>query len=64
MIYQNKEIGLFDEVSETKTEIKLFDTNFFVSLIVLKIAFLAGNIMRNGKDEIIRYLEMFCRNYI
>ena len=43
MIYQNKEIGLFDEVSETKTEIKLFDTNFFLSLIVLKMAFLAGN---------------------
>ena len=44
MIYQNK---LLEEPSETRNEIQLFDTNFFISLALLKLAFLAGLLFKD-----------------
>ena len=44
MIYQNK---LLEEPSETRTEIQLFDINFFISLALLKLAFFAGLVFRD-----------------
>ena len=44
MIYQNK---LLEEPSETRNGIQLFDTNFFISLVLLKLAFLAGLLFKD-----------------
>ena len=44
MIYQNK---LLEVQSETRNEIQLFDNNFWISLVLLKLAFLAGLLFKD-----------------
>ena len=46
MINQN-DVSLLDEVGENRNEFRLFDTNFFLSLLVLKLAFVAGGIIES-----------------
>ena len=43
MIYHDEELQLLDEASgETRTNIQLFDSNFVISLLLLKLAFVGG----------------------
>ena len=43
MIYHDEELQLLDEASgETGTNIQLFDSNFVISLLLLKLAFVGG----------------------
>ena len=43
MIYHNEELQLLDESSgETRANIQLFDSNFVISLLLLKLAFVGG----------------------
>ena len=43
MIYHDEELQLLDEASgETRANIQLFDSNFVISLLLLKLAFVGG----------------------
>ena len=43
MIHQNNEASsITDQTTELKSGIQLFDSNFYISLIVLQMAFIAG----------------------
>ena len=60
MIYQNK---LLEEPSETRNEIQLFDTNFFISLVLLKLAFLAGLLFKDVIFEKLSGNEIYSETY-
>lgn len=60
MIYQNK---LLEEPSETRNEIQLFDTNFFISLALLKLAFLAGLLFKDVIFEKLSGNKIYSETY-
>ena len=60
MIYQNK---LLEEPSETRNEIQLFDNNFFISLALLNLAFLAGLLFKDVIFEKLSGNKIYSETY-